>query len=306
MSVQHDIRRCVFAGNDGTPIPNHRVAWLATWVKVAVLTIALVTWNLLSWRRVTSAQSDVDVSLTTYGRRTAWTFLTIESIGLGELRPRRLILWIDEPEVVAHPPAQLRRLMKRGLEIRPCEKAGPHNKYYPYTREFADDCSLLATADDDVLYPRWWLHRLVEAYARHPSDVVAHRAWTVIRNGRGYAPYCQWQLCSTIESSFDYFATGVSGVLYDHTMVDVLRRSGRGFADVCPRADDVWLHFVAVSSGIKVRQVESQAAEFWPRLRTTRDGRAHENTTGGGNDVALAATARLFSDSAELSHQIDT
>lgn len=281
-------------GNDGTPIPNRRLAWRVTHLKVAVMTLGLAIWNLISRRRVTSAESEVDVSLTTYGRRTAWSFATIESIGIGTFRPRRLILWIDEPEVIAHPPATLRRLVKRGLEIRPCEANGPHSKYFPYCEQFADDRKLLVTADDDILYPRWWLRGLLTAYFDEPGQVVAHRAWTVIRDGNGYAPYAQWTLCSTSEARFDNFATGVSGVLYDQTMVERLRSAGTGFREACPRADDVWLHFVAVSSGIRVRQVRRQASEFWPRLRTSIDGLARENTIGGGNDIALAATARLF------------
>jgi hypothetical protein len=160
----------------------------------------------------------------------------------------------------------------------------------------------LVTADDDVFYPRWWLHRLVESYLANPGDVVAYRAWTVARNSAGYAPYAEWKLCASTESSYGHFATGVSGVLYDQTMVELLRRS-HGFTDVCPRADDIWLHFVAVSSGIGIRQVSDQAAEFWPRPGTIEHALAHGNTTGGGNDVALAATARLFADLADENRQ---
>ncbi|MCZ0728998.1 hypothetical protein [Mycolicibacterium iranicum] len=292
-------RPLLLAGNDGTPIPNRRIAWRITYLKVAALTVVLTIWNLVSRRKVTSAQSDVDVSLTTYGRRATSAFATIESIGLGSLRPRRLILWIDEPELVAHPPATLRRLVKRGLEIIPCEANGPHSKYFPYCQRFSDDRKLLATADDDMLYPRWWLRALVEAYTREPGHVVAHRAWAVLQDENGYSPYAKWALCSSSEARFDLFATGVSGVLYDHKMVELLRRAGTGFRSACPRADDVWLHFVALASGVKVRQVRRQASEFWPRLRTSINGLARENTTGGGNDIALASTARLFRQNAE-------
>lgn len=270
-----------------------RITWVASKVRTSLLTLALTVWNITSNRSVTSPHSMVDVSMTTYGARTAGSYLTIESIGIGKSRPRRLILWIDELEVLADPPAQLRRLMKRGLEILPCENTGPHKKYYPYVKDFADSCQLLVTADDDVFYPKWWLSDLIKSYESQPGDVVGYRLWSIKSDKRGYAPYTDWCPCLTTESSLQHFATGVSGVLYDRRMVQLLQREGDKFMAVCPRADDVWLHFVAISSGIPVRQVNARPSEFSPRLRTSSQGLAYDNVSRE-NDIAIAATAELF------------
>ncbi|QDH92826.1 glycosyltransferase [Gordonia phage Bakery] len=292
----------VFAWNDGVAIPNDRWAWLVAKVKITILTAALAAWNRVARRRIVEPGSGVDVSLTTYGPRTAEVYLTIESIGVGSTRPERVILWIDEADVLANPPKPLRRLMRRGLEVRPCENSGPHKKWYPYSQHVGPthQRKMMVTADDDVFYPRWWLAGLLASYQRNPGDVVAYRAWT-----KTDAPYVEWPLCSSATSSYNHFATGVSGVLYDQTMIELLRRSGTKFTEVCPRADDIWLHFVAVSSGIGVRQVSERAAEFWPRLRTTEHALAHGNTAGGGNDVALLATARAFADVADENTKIE-
>lgn len=281
----------VLAGNTGASMPHSRATWYAFKVKTTLLAGVLTVWNRVSRRQITSPKSTVDVSLTTYGPRTAGVYLTVESIGLGKMRPRKLILWVDELNILTDPPEQLRRLMKRGLEIRPCDDLGPHKKYFPYTEAFADDRQLLVTADDDVFYPRFWLQKLVKAYLRSPGDVVAYRVKV-----RSPEPYQQWQLCTTTEPRYEHFATGVSGVLYDQTMVELLRRSDR-FLEVCPRADDIWLHYVATSAGIGIRQVSDNPAEFWPLPGTMEHALAHDNTVGGGNDIAIEATAHLFSES---------
>ncbi|QFP96815.1 glycosyltransferase [Gordonia phage Mcklovin] len=292
-----------FVWNDGVPIPDDHRAWFIAKLKITLTTAWFMLWNRVARRRVVAPGSGVDVSLTTYGPRTAGSYLTIESIGLGRTRPERLILWIDEHDVIIEPPAPLRRLMRRGLEIRLCDDVGPHKKWYPYTQQLGHENTrrMLVTADDDVFYPRWWLRRLLDSYATSPGDVVAYRAWRIIEGH----PYVTWPLCSSTTSSYDHFATGVSGVLYDQTMVELLRRSGKAFTEVCPRADDVWLHRVAVSSGIGVRQVAERAVEFWPRLQTTEHALAHTNTVGGGNDVAFVATARLFAEVADENNRIE-
>lgn len=57
---------------------------------------------------------DANVSLTSYGRRIDTVWKTIETIGAGTLKPRRVILWLDDPAVLADLPGSLRRLCARG------------------------------------------------------------------------------------------------------------------------------------------------------------------------------------------------
>jgi hypothetical protein len=43
---------------------------------------------------------------------------------------------------------------------------------------------------------------------------------------------------------------------------------------------------------------------FWTRPGTTENALAYGNTTGGGNDVAISATARLFADLTDENRRI--
>src|ERR1700691_1503154 len=100
------------------------------------------------------------VSMTSYGRRIRTAYLAIESIAWGDVRPSRLILWLDDHTAFNNPPATIRCLMKRGLEVKLCEDYGPHKKYYPYLQSLETFESPLVTADDDILYPTYWLKHL--------------------------------------------------------------------------------------------------------------------------------------------------
>lgn len=228
---------------------------------------------------------DANVSLTSYGKRIGTVWKTIETIGGGTVKPRRIILWLDDAAVLANPPASLKRLRARGLEIRSCRDYGPHKKYFPYVCEvFPDEPErTLVTADDDVFYPPNWLEELLGAH--RPDEVTAFRARI-----RSNAPYRSWLTCTTTEPSEKVFATGVSGVAYPPRLLDTLRDRGDQFADICPLADDFWLHFAAVATGVPIRQVRDSSVLWWAMpLASSRglwDGK------GTAND-AIAEQTRL-------------
>lgn len=259
-------------------LPTTQVEWLKLRLQLVVLSWWLRAINLFSQRPITG-EAQVDVSLTSFGPRIqASVWKTIETIGRGVVRPRRVILWLDE----AARPAALQRLEKRGLEIRSCPNYGPHKKYFPYVESESLDVPLV-TADDDVFYPRHWLATLLSI--RQPRVVVCHRARIRIDG-----PYSSWPMCETTQASDRVFATGFGGVLYPPEVLMALRDRGAAFLDVCPLSDDFWLHFAAASSGCAVRQVTSTAAYWWPNLKWSNTGLWGDNILGGGNDrIAEAA-----------------
>jgi glycosyltransferase involved in cell wall biosynthesis len=224
------------------------------------------------------------VSLTTYGRRTATVHLTIESIGRGAARPARLILWLDDADAVTNLRPSLRRAVRRGLEVRVCDDLGPHKKYYPYVTDGALSVRLV-TCDDDVMYPRDWLKDLVSAAERWPGCVVCHRAREVQVSGAWLAPYSTWPLSGSIRASPTTLATGVSGVLYPPPMLAELRRRGTQFLSVSPRADDLWLHWVALRAGIPVRQISAMPKQFFVVPGTQEQALFRENVVDSGNDL---------------------
>jgi hypothetical protein len=231
----------------------------------------------------------VVVSVTSHGRRVQDVAITIESIGRGAVRPSRLILWLDDPTLFGKLPRALLRQQQRGLEVRLTENYGPHTKYFPYARSVSKHELPLVTADDDIIYPRYWLRRLVDAYRAQPEVVSCYRAYVVRLEGDHFAPYDSWPVCRDTQASVVRFATGVSGVVYPPAMLDDLAGRGDDFRRTAPRADDVWLHWVALQERRAVRQIGARPRHFPTIPGSQADGLVLGNYDGGGNDQQIGA-----------------
>ncbi|HEY9106921.1 MAG TPA: hypothetical protein VIN58_09605 [Roseateles sp.] len=240
---------------------------------------------------VVDPSSPVVVSLTTHGERLNSVHLTLESIGRGALKPRMLILWLDNPAVMDRLPEPVRRLMARGLEVRLTENYGPHTKYFPYVMSEEDHRVALVTADDDIIYPVGWLHRLVTEGQRTPGMVVCYRAHEMALDTSGRPkPYNTWMPCESKEARPINFATGVSGVLYPPAYLNFARAQKDAFRAVCPRADDIWLHVLALRGGFAVRQLGRLPRHFPVIPNTQHLGLVNSNFFANGNDPQIAAT----------------
>jgi hypothetical protein len=236
---------------------------------------------------ITSRDGPV-VSLTTYGQRAQTVHLAIESIARGQVRPSRLILWIDEEYLEQHPSAGLRRLQNRGLEIKLCMNLGPHKKYYPYVQSSEELAVPLVTADDDLLYPHTWLKKLVEEFEKHPEVVNCYRARVMELNDKGLANYSQWEFARSTRASFRHFAGSGAGAIYPVPLQRALKREGTWFMSCCPKADDIWLHLQAIRAGYKIRQIEKRQFRIVCIPRTQEYALWNSNVSG--NDYQVRAT----------------
>jgi hypothetical protein len=247
--------------------------------------------NRFSSEPVLSCNKGPVVSLTSYGKRLHRVHLAIESIARGQMLPFRLMLWLEDEEMVRRPSAPLVRLMRRGLEIRLCKDWGPHKKYYPYVASQDTFESPLATADDDVLYPSTWLQGLMAAHERFPKCVNCYRARRILLRAEKLAPYREWPLCASDEACPTVIATGVSGVIYPPALLAVLRKAGTAFESMCPRADDLWLHVQAMRAGYLVRQMQPAPVHF-PHIPGSQDNSLYSQncTQMDGNDRQFADT----------------
>lgn len=209
---------------------------------------ALTVRNLLSRKPVTAPDGPV-VSMTSYGRRIRTVHIPLESIAAGAVLPSRLVLWLDDADAVAAPTRGLRRLVRRGLEIRHCADDGPHKKYYPYVQSVAQHTVPLVTADDDWMFPRGWLGTLLALHAEDPTTNTSHRARDILVTEDGLTEYAAWPLAGARAPSNRNLATGGWGHVLVPAMLEALRGRHEEFRRLAPRADDVWLHRVAVESG---------------------------------------------------------
>jgi hypothetical protein len=247
--------------------------------------------NRFSRRAVATGQPGAVVSLTTYGKRARAVYLAIESIARGRARPSRLILWLDDAALYADLPLALLRLKRRGLEIRLSKNYGPHKKYYPYVESERDFTHPLATADDDVIYPRSWLSGLLAAHRQFPTCVNCYRARVMKLIDGKIAPYREWPLSESTDPSYRTVATGVSGVIYPSRLLAELKAAGTEFETRCPKADDLWLHVRAIRSGFPIRQMQPEPIHF-PMIPGSQESSLYADNCAqdDGNDRQLAVT----------------
>lgn len=229
------------------------------------------------------------VSMTSYGRRLRTVHLTLESIAAGTVRPGRLVIWLDDEGVLARPTPGLRRLVRRGLELRPTADLKPHKKYYPYVQSIEHHTAPLVTADDDLMYPTGWLETLLDAHAQDPTTNTAHRARAVRVEGGAIAPYATWGEVRRGPSSPRHLATGNWGHVIVPAMLDALRDREAEFTAMAPTADDLWLHRVAVEIGVAPKVTGTYTADDFLHLPDGGSSLADANVDGAGNDRQIRA-----------------
>ena len=260
--------------------------------------------NRFSRRPVVDPRGEVVVTMTTHGERIRRVHVALESIARGEARPARLVLWLDDPALAADLPRPLRRLRRRGLEVRLVESGyRVHTKYYPHLLSGRAGERDLVTSDDDIVYPRTWLRGLLDARSRYPREtVLCYRAHRVGVVDGAVAPYTSWTPVTDTRASTDVFGTSVSGQLLPAPLLGEIAAHGDAFREIAPDADDIWLHVRAVDAGYRIAQIEPRAQLFPFVPRTQQSGLYLVNYWDGGNDRQARAaytpevTARIAAD----------
>ncbi|WP_342318963.1 glycosyltransferase [Corynebacterium mayonis] len=229
------------------------------------------------------------VSLTTHGKRLKSAVVSISSLLVGTRRAP-VHLWLDPEDYDGPWPRGLHTLIERGLQVHRSDgKYGPHTKYYGTFQRYAGTGTRVVTIDDDMIYPRWFLEKLLNSSDADPGCVVAYRAHEITLNDGHMAPYRQWRPVLDNEPSHRHFATGVSGVAYPPSMVDYVAAQGTKFLDHAPHADDVWLNMCALRSGHPVRQVFPHPREF-SLVPGSQSVALVRGNLRGGNDEQIALT----------------
>jgi hypothetical protein len=198
--------------------------------------------------------AEVTVSLTTTSRRISQTHEVIESLLLQRVRPTRIVLWLSrEPHLMDQGvaeeavPAALRDLVGERFVLRWTPNIGPYRKLLPAMQAFE---GLIATVDDDTLYPPTWLEGLLSLHRRYPRAVCCYRAHRMLLAGDGnLASYWRWPAFDGDEPALNCFPTGKDGVLYPPgslhgDVLDVQR-----LLCLAPASDDIWFKIMALRCG---------------------------------------------------------
>ncbi|MCP1727901.1 hypothetical protein J2T60_001901 [Natronospira proteinivora] len=256
----------------------------------------------------------IDVTLTTISSRLDRIIPVLHSLSNQSLTPRRIVLYLSEdPRLLDNgvsrkdPRLGPIRKMER-VEIKWTRNTGSYRKIVPYVEECAGEESasgqLFVTADDDTLYPYYFLERLYQEYLRSKC-VVAFRGRRMCLAENEIAPYSEWQL-GVPEPSFLNVPTGKDGVIYSTSFFTDEFMDMGGALDAAPTADDLWIKWHTALNGVRSIVLRPKAAtsdyESFPVVDYSKEYRdvslykAH-NSSGSGNknDDAVGALEKYFS-----------
>lgn len=246
----------------------------------------------------TEKRSDnIIVSLTSYPARFKYLYLVIESIFRQTLKPDRIILFLDEGVREENLPSNLLELKKYGLEI---EIGGapikPHKKYYYAIKDNPD--SVVITVDDDHVYRRDVVEKLINSYHQFPKAVSCMRAHRITFDAnKKVMKYNEWEYeCTDYinQPRMDLIATGIGAVLYppkcmykDIFDLDCIMRLSLD-------ADDIWLKVMEVLNQTPVVAVEAKKVNPIAVDSIDVSPLAAQNVNESKNDVYLQNLVKKY------------
>ena len=250
--------------------------------------------SLLSAEKIKSKQGNefpVVVSLTTIPYRLSKVHLVIRSVLSQSVRPRHIVLWINE-DMQSQIPQSLKKLEGDIFQIRLTKLHCSHKKLI-HSLELFENLPVV-TCDDDVIYDNNWLKSLVETHQKYPDCVVAHRVRCIKYDDEGMLlPYKQWVCGDTKDEKF-YLPIGSEGILYPAGQFSDLIRNDKLFLELAPKADDLWFKAVALVEGVGCKKVESPVKDTIPIMGTQKVSLKKENVSEDKNTSQWQALEKHF------------
>ena len=232
------------------------------------------------WKRDcgVNEESRIIVSLTSYPARINSVWLTVASLLQQTMKPNKVVLWLAEEQFPGHEiPVSLKRLQKRGLEIRFCEDLKPHKKYYYAMQEYPEYC--IITADDDIFYPEDHIERLWKGHEKYSDAVICHWSHRIELDGqREFIAYDDWPDNGEEEPSFATLAVGCNGILYPPGCLPEETFDKNKIKELSLNADDLWLKCMGIMNGYKTVNCNKTVLIYYNVLSTMKSGLWKNNT----------------------------
>ena len=237
------------------------------------------------------AEVEVIISLTSIPSRLSSLHLTIKSLLNQNISFEKVVLWLHQDLAKALPPV-LEKLQGKRFEIHYCETTEPHRKLVETLKLHPD--RVIVTCDDDYMYPKDWLFRLLKSWQYTPNDIVAHRCRKIrVENGE-ILPYKTWHSEPQGESSPLAVALGWGGILFPPGLLDDRVLDRDTYMRLSPSADDLWYKAMAMLKGTAMRKARYPYPAPIPIIGSQSISLNRKNIGDDLNRVQLLALAREF------------
>lgn len=213
---------------------------------------------------VNAAKSAVDVviSLTSIESRLKVIDLTIRSLLDQNVSFSHINLWLHH-DLKTKLPSRLVALACDRFRICYSDETCSHRKLLETLR--LGEHQTVVTCDDDMMYPKDWLRRLLQSHIKHPGAIVAHECRVINYDTSGkLQPYKTWHSQAAGETNSATLAIGYGGVLYPPNVMHSDVFDAMLYAKLAPRADDLWYKAQSLRLGVSVFRTECPAPKPMP------------------------------------------
>lgn len=240
----------------------------------------------------------VTVSLTSFPARIEYVHLAIKSLMLQSYKPDRIVLWLAEeqfPEKVL--PAQLLELTKHGLEIHWCDDLYGHKKYFYCINEQKEN-EVVITFDDDIIYPKECIKRLMKKHKQHPGCLVCERAQALAYNSQGQPDNPgRWSVISNLGYRIPSYSLNPSpggGCLIPYRAFFKDAYEKKYACDLAYKNDDLWYMFMAAQNCTRTIKTRKYHKTFSLVLGSQVTQMATENVVGNRNVEIMRVLANKY------------
>ncbi|MFN3894491.1 MAG: glycosyltransferase [Acinetobacter sp.] len=201
-------------------------------------------------RRKKFKKVNIIVSLTTFPKRIEKTWIVVESLLRQTKPPKKIVLTLSRLQFSSEGalPKELLNLRSEGLEILwTDDDLRSHKKYYYVMQKYSND--IVVTVDDDFIYEKRMLEKLLDFHEKYPKCVITHLG--LKKKGVNYH---DWEnlFFKSVDPTDDIMPLGGSGVLYPPKSLHPDAFNKELIKQLCPLADDIWLNSMGVLNSVKV------------------------------------------------------
>jgi hypothetical protein len=227
------------------------------------------------------------VSLTTFDKRINDVYLTIESLMHQTVKANKIILWLSSDFESRELPETLKRQQLRGLQICFCKDILSYKKLIPALQMFPED--FVITVDDDVIYSYDMIENLIKTYHSNNKCVIGNRVKLMEFNNLGdLCEYNSWKIIDKpVQQAFNYFPTGVGGILYPPLSLNEEVFNENVFMDICKYGDDIWFKCMALLNDTMSLAAEAHKPVYYENYKVQSSALYNNNVFKNRNDLQL-------------------
>ncbi|TDS16983.1 glycosyl transferase family 2 [Maribacter caenipelagi] len=235
----------------------------------------------------------VIVSLTSIPSRLGTLHLTIRSLLNQDVRPKKIILWLNH-SLKNEIPKKLATLESSLFEIMYSDLTCSHRKLIHSLELFPND--IIVTCDDDMIYRTNWLKLLFEEHQSHPYKIIANQTRYITYNNVGeLQPYKSWTFSKGLRlNTSAVIPIGAEGVLYPPKSLSKKVTDSTLFLELAPKADDLWFKVMAFLEGTISVQAKNKAKTPIPIIGSQKQSLKKTNIGNDKNRTQWMAITNYF------------